>query len=173
LAKEQHKKVLGVVLVLIGLLFLFVSNNLILSWKHVWPLFPLLGGIFFLKLYTVRKKGEILFAGISLFLVGILFLLFTFNILEWTRMHSLWPTFPLVGGVAFLALASTREHPTSSLIVGIAAILFALVSFLHAGGVISGRVAEPFIRLWPLLLIIAGAVVFLKARQQENGVDPD
>ena len=88
-------------------------------------------------------------------------------------MHSLWPTLPLIFGIAFLALASTREHPTGSLIVGIAAVLFALVSYLHAGGVISDRVAEPFVRLWPLILVVAGVVVFLKAREQENGADPD
>jgi len=173
MAKEQHKKALGVVLILIGLLFLFVSNHLILGWEHVWPLFPLLGGIFFLKLHTVRKNGEIIFAGVSLFLVGVFFLLFTFNILEWNRMHALWPTLPLIAGIAFLALASTREHPTGSLIVGIAAVLFALVSYLHAGGVISERVAEPFVRLWPLILVVTGLVVFLKAREQENGADPD
>jgi hypothetical protein len=173
LAGEQHKKILGIVLVVIGLLFLLVSNNLVLGWDDIWPLFPLLGGIFSLKLYTVRKKGEILFAGVSLLLAGIFFLLFTFNILEWDKMHSLWPTLPLIGGVAFLALAGTREHPTSSVIVGIAAVLFALVSYLHAGGVISGRIAEPFVRLWPLILIAAGVVVFLKARQQESEVEPD
>jgi hypothetical protein len=173
LENEQQKKVLGVVLVLIGLLFLLVSNHLLLGWEHVWPLFPLLGGIFFLKLHAARKSGEVLFTGFALFLIGLFFLLFTFHILEWEKMHSLWPTFPLIGGIAFLALASTREHPTSSLIVGIAAVLFAFVSYLHAGGVIGERVAEPFIRLWPLVLIIAGAVVFLKASQHGNTAGPE
>ncbi len=168
MAKERQKQALGIILIVVGLLFLLVSNRLVLGWDNVWPLFPLLGGIFFLKLYSVRKEGEVLYVGTALLLIGVFFLLFTFRILDWADMESLWPTFPLIGGISFLAYASTRKHPTSPLIVGIAAILFALVSYLYTGDVISRRVAEPFVRLWPLILVITGILVFLRARGHKD-----
>ncbi len=164
----QNKQVLGVVLILIGILFLLVSNHVLLDWSDVWPLFPLLGGIFLLKLYPFRKQSEVLFAGLTFFLIGLFFLVFTFGMLSWEDMANLWPTFPLIAGISLLAVAGTRKHATGSLIVGIAAVLFALVGYLHAGGAISPRVAAPFVRMWPLILIVMGLVVYLRARQEER-----
>jgi hypothetical protein len=160
LAKEPQKQALGVVLIVVGFLFLLVSNHLILGWEDVWPLFPLLGGIFFLKLSSSRKDSEIIFIGTALLLLGVFFLCFTFG--------ALWPTFPLIGGVSLIAAALHRENSASPLVVGIVALLFALVGYLYTGGVISDRVAQPFVRLWPLLIIAIGIVVFLRARAQEE-----
>ncbi|NIM20156.1 MAG: hypothetical protein GTO51_07980 [Candidatus Latescibacteria bacterium] len=166
MARERQKQILGVILVIIGLLFLFVSNHILLGWEDVWPLFPLLGGAFFLKLYSVRKESELLFVGTAFLLIGVFFILFTFHILDWTDMGALWPTFPLIGGISFLAVFATRAHPTSPLIVGIAAVFFALVGYLYTGSVISKRAADPFVRLWPLILVVAGIVVYLRAKQE-------
>jgi hypothetical protein len=168
LAKEPHKQALGVVLIIVGFLFLLVSNHLILGWEDVWPLFPLLGGIFFLKLSAARKDSEIVFIGMALLLLGVFFLCFTFGVLDWDNMQTLWPTFPLIGGASFLAVAVTRRNSTGSFVVGIVALLLAFLGYLYTGGVISSRVAAPFVRLWPLLLIAIGVVVFLRARAQEE-----
>lgn len=168
MANEPHKQALGVVLIIVGFLFLLVSNHLILGWEDVWPLFPLLGGIFFLKLSSARKDSEIVFIGMALLLLGVFFLCFTFGVLEWDNMHTLWPTFPLIGGVSFLAVAVTRRKSSSPFVVGIVALLLAFLGYFYTGGAISSRVAEPFVRLWPLLLIVIGIVVFLRARAQEE-----
>lgn len=168
MAKEPQKQALGIVLIVVGFLFLLVSNHLIIGWEDVWPLFPLLAGIFFLKLSSARRDSEIVFIGTALLLLGVFFLCFTFGVLDWERMRTLWPTFPLIGGVSFIAAAVMRENAASPFVVGVVALLFAFVGYLYTGGVISDRVAQPFVRLWPLLLIAIGIVVFLRARAQED-----
>jgi glucose uptake protein GlcU len=168
LSKEPQKQALGVILIIVGVLFLLVSNHLILGWEDVWPLFPLLGGIFFLKLSSTRRDSEIVFIGMAMLLLGVFFLCFTFGMLDWENMQTLWPTFPLIGGASFIAVAVTRKNSASPFVVGIAALLIAFVGYLYTGGVISERVAQPFVRLWPLLLIAIGAVVFLRARAKEE-----
>ncbi|MFH1755666.1 MAG: hypothetical protein ABIA59_08175 [Candidatus Latescibacterota bacterium] len=171
MAKEPQKQALGIILIVVGFLFLLVSNHLLLGWDNVWPLFPLLAGIFFLKLSKARQDSEIVFIGMALLLLGVFCLCFTFGILGWENMQTLWPTFPLIGGVSFLAAAVTRKNSSGPFVVGIVALLFALVGYLYTGDVISGRVAEPFVRLWPLLLISIGIVVFLRARAQGEEFD--
>ncbi len=168
MAKEPQKQALGVVLIIVGFLFLLVSNHLLIGWEDVWPLFPLLAGIFFLKLSSARKDSEIVFIGTALLMLGLFFLCFTFGIIGWEKMQALWPTFPLIGGVSLIAAAAARKNSAGPFVVGIVALLFALVGYLYTGGVISDRVAQPFVRLWPLLLIAIGIVVFLRARAQEE-----
>ena len=47
---------------------------------------------------------------------------------------------------------------------------FAFVSFLAEGGLIGTRVAAPFIRFWPLVLIIAGALV-IRGHRDNGGAE--
>lgn len=170
LRPDRKRKLTGAGLIVIGLLFLLVSNNVWLGWANVWPLFPILGGMLFLRVYSRGKTPEMLFGGIATLLMGVFLLFFSLNIFPWSRMDTLWPVIPAIGGVALLAVASAHFRGTGSLITGVVFILFAFLGILHEAGVINQRVISPFIRLWPLVLVVAGVTLL---RTKPAGEDAD
>jgi hypothetical protein len=167
---DRKRKLTGVVLILIGVLFLLVSNNIWLGWANVWPLFPILGGMLFLSVYTRNKTPEMLFGGVTALLMGIFLLLFSLNIFPWSRMETLWPVIPAIGGIGLLAVTSAYHRSAGSLVAGVIFILFAFLGVLQESGVINQRVVAPFVRLWPLVLVVAGATL-LKTRSAEEDAD--
>jgi hypothetical protein len=170
LKSARKRSVIGIGLIVIGVAFLMVSNNIWLGWTDVWPLFPVLAGILLLRLYTRRRTPETLFGGIASLLMGVFLLLFTAGIFPWSRLGALWPVFPTIAGVGLLAVAVTRYHGTASLTIGAVLILLASLGFLHEGGIINERVFSPFIRLWPLVLVVAGVTLL---RTKPAGEDAD
>jgi len=157
LNSEQKRKVTGVGLIVAGVLFLLVSNNFWLGWGNVWPLFPILAGMLFLRVYATL-------------LMGVFLLFFSLGIFPWDRMESLWPVIPAIAGVSMLAMTAAHQGGTTSLILAVVIVLFAFLGFLHEGGVINERVVAPFIRLWPIVLVVAGATLL---RTRPAGEDAD
>jgi hypothetical protein len=170
LRPNRKRELTGVGLIVIGALFLLVSNNVWLGWANVWPLFPILGGMLFLRVYSRGKTPEMLFGGIATLLMGVFLLFFSLNIFPWSRMDTLWPVIPAIGGAALLAVASAHFRGTGALITGVVFILFAFLGILHEAGVINQRVISPFIRLWPLVLVVAGITLL---RTKPAGEDAD
>jgi hypothetical protein len=174
---ETKRRITGVGLIAAGTLLLLVTNHILIGWEDVWPLFPIAAGVLMLRAYRRRGNPDILFAGLLGLLLGIFLLLFSVGILEWERMAVLWPTIPLIVGGSMLASHMTRkERGTIVLEVGI--VVFALIAFLFTTERINPRVAAPFVRFWPLVLIAAGIVVLkMKAapssRDAGGRVDPD
>lgn len=166
----RKRKFTGIGLIVIGVLFLMVSNDILLGWVNVWPLFPILAGMLFLRVYARGKTPEMLFGGISALLMGVFLLFFSLGIFTWSRMEVLWPVMPAIAGIGLLAVAATHHGTTASLIIGVVVILFAFLGFLREGGVINERVVSPFIRLWPLVLVVAGITML---RTRPKGEDPD
>ena len=159
----------GAGLIVIGALFLLVSNNIWLGWGNVWPLFPILAGMLFLRVYAGSKSPEMLFGGVATLLMGVFLLLFSLNIFPWSRMDVLWPVIPGIAGAALLGVAA-HQRGTGSLMTGVIVILFAFLGLLHVTGVIDQRVIAPFVRLWPLVLVAAGIVLL---RTRPAGEDAD
>lgn len=170
LNSDNKRKVTGIGLIVIGVLFLLVSNNIWLGWGNVWPLFPILAGMMFLRVYKRNRTPEILFGGVATLLMGVFMLFFSLGIFPWTRMESMWPVIPAIAGISLLAMATAHFRSTASLIMAVVIILFAFLGFLHEGGVINQRVVAPFIRLWPLVLVVAGATLL---RTRPAGEDSD
>ncbi|MGD8413102.1 MAG: hypothetical protein PVF33_02650 [Candidatus Latescibacterota bacterium] len=166
---DRKRQVTGAGLVVIGVLFLLVSNNLLLGWGNVWPLFPILIGMLLLRVYTRSRSPEMLFGGVATLLMGVFLLFFSLNIFPWSRMDALWPVIPGIAGAALLGVAA-HQRGTGPLISGVVVILFAFLGLLHEAGVIDQRVIAPFIRLWPLVLIVAG-VVLLRTRPAAEDAD--
>jgi hypothetical protein len=96
----------------------------------------------------------------------VFFFIFSTGILPWRALTEFWPFFPLIAGIGFLALAGTGERTTSSLVLGIAAVLVAVLGFWTVQGRGGDRVLAPLIRLWPAVIILAGALVFHRARRE-------
>lgn len=170
LGVQRRRKIIGIALIVVGILFLMVANNVLLGWENVWPLFAVFAGILFFKVYAAKKTPDMLFGGITAFCLGVLFFFFSMGALPWSEMGSLWPFIPLIAGVALLAVAVTQRHGTGSLLSGVGLLLFAALGFLHNTGFIDERVASPFVRFWPVVLIVAG-IILIKARHNEEVPD--
>lgn len=167
LGNKRRRKIVGIGLIVVGILFLLVANDLLFGWGDVWPLFAVIAGILFFRVYAVNKSSEMLFGGITSFFLGVFLFFFSSGALPWSRMETLWPFIPLIAGVALLAVSMTRRHGTGSLVAGVGILLFAVLGFLYNTGVIDERVASPFVRFWPLVLVVAG-IILIKIRGKEG-----
>jgi hypothetical protein len=141
---------------LIGLGIVFVLA-LWLGWDKIWPVFLILGGVAFLAGYAVtgfRESGYV-FVGTAAILVGLFFFGFTFGYWQWADMSRLWPVFPIIGGIAFVALfVAERGKDAGTLGVGCAAFVVGIVGL----AVTFGFVGTEIVKLWPLLLVILGII---------------
>ena len=168
---ERKRKLTGIGLIVVGALFLFVTNGILIGWRHIWPLFPVAGGVLLLRSWTTRHEANHLFAGLVSVILGAFLLLFSVGILDWTQMARLWPTIPIVVGGSMLAGNMVRED-RGSMMLEIGLVLFGVVAFLFTTEKISPRVAGPFIRFWPLVLIVAGVVILKRHPGPVAGGDP-
>ncbi len=165
--RSKHRELLGLFIAILGALFLLVSNSLLwFGWVEIWPVLPFLVGVFWLRMYTVRKKPRQMFLGMFLALFGIFFFLFSSGILPWASMTTLWPLIRMIVGVSLLAVSGVIHPAHSTLLTGLVFTLFAVVSLLIVTEVIGGRISQPLIRLWPLVLMGAGALIYLRARRE-------
>ena len=152
--------VTGVLLVLLGGLWLigqFVGRWVVADF---WPFFLILGGLIFYAFFFMRSERPagyegMLFPGTYLIIIGLLFLLM--NLIGWQNMRYAWPTF--VFGVA-LSLAAMYlfgqqgvEQKRAELLsaVKILAIISAVLYLVAIGG----------IYLWPVALIIVGLAIII------------
>jgi len=163
---------MGIGLIAVGLLFLMVSNHILLGWEHVWPLFLLVGGVFFLRVYRKRRTSEVLLAGVSSVLLGAFLFLFSTGMLDWDRMAVIWPTIPLIAGLSLVITALVTHTGGPSLVIGATTVLFAALMFFLESDAVSTRIATPVIRFWPLVLILAGAIM-LRLKPKDAPVDED
>jgi hypothetical protein len=163
---KRNSEILGIFLAVLGVLFLLVNNRLVwFGWDALWPTIPLVIGVFVLRDYHARRSPGQLFRGSILTLFGVFFFLFSSGILSWSSMNSLWPTIPLIIGISLLILsAANAEAPP--VIFGVVLVAFAIVSYLAAGEVIERRISEPFVRVWPLALVGAGVLIYLRGKRE-------
>ena len=169
---RKHRAI-AIALIALGVLFLMVSNGILLGWVHIWPIFPIGAGMLFLRAWSYRGRRAdkwYLFTGSTLSLLGLFLLLFSTGILDWAQMDKLWPVFPLIAGVGFLAESAVSPNGTPSLITGSAIIIFTLVAFFVETEFVNPRVASPFVRFWPLFLILAGVVLW-KTKPKHHATD--
>lgn len=108
LAKRRQARGLfwGAALMLVGAWFLLERLGFNMPrMDELWPVFPLLFGLAFLTFFFTRTDPDpgIVWPGTSGLLVGIFFLLFTFEVFDWEDMSELWPVFPLIAGTSFFA----------------------------------------------------------------------
>lgn len=162
---DRKRKVTGVGLIVVGVLFLLVTNGIFIGWRHIWPLFPVAAGVLMLRSWSGRRNANHLFGGLVAVILGAFLLLFSVGILDWTTMETAWPFIPIVVGGSLLASHIARND-RSSMMLEIGIVLFGVVAFLFTTEQISPRVAAPFVRFWPLVLIGAGAVMMRKRPEE-------
>jgi hypothetical protein len=141
---------------LIGLGIVFVLG-LWIGWESIWPIFVLAGGVASLVGYAVGgfRESGLVFLGVGAILVGLFFFGFSLGYWAWSDMAWLWPIFPIIGGIAFVALFfADRGKDVGTLGVGCAAFLVGIAGL----AVYLGFVGSEIVRLWPLLLVLLGVV---------------
>lgn len=144
----------GISLIALGIAFITAQW---LGWDRIWPLFPVLGGLGLLVSYVLTgfKDEGLVFLGVLALFVGLFFFGFTLGFWEWDQMRDLWPVFPLIGGVAFIALfLAQRARDVGSLGVGLAAMIVGVAGLAFTYGFVSGDIW----RYWPVLLILMGVL---------------
>lgn len=161
---KNSSSLAGVMLVVLGLLLLAVTQGAFaLNWSSIWPVFPMLAGLALLGLSfsseTPAVRSSMVFSGMIPVLVGIFFFTITLGIFSWRDMASLWPVFPLIVGIAFLAgyLAGNRMQ-NAYLVPGAGLVIIAVtfLTILQVGGSYSAMA-----RLWPVFLIMAGVLLLI------------
>lgn len=135
------------------------------GWEALWPVFPLAGGLASLGNYVFGKQRDPdqVFFGVAAALVGLAFFFITLGPLEYEDLRTWWPVFVLIGSVAFMAqwiAARFRDW---------GALFMAFVTFVVGGASLAITLQllgpEPralLPRLWPVLLILGGAMLFLR-----------
>jgi hypothetical protein len=167
----------ALVFILIGLFFLLNNVGIFdgLDWSvgQIWPGVILLAGLFFLYQFlfgAVRDPG-LVFVGTAATLLGLHFFLYTLNVelpfefenlrgpIDWDDSAYLWPAYPLIGGIAFI-LMSLSSRDRNEFGVGLAALAVALIAFPFTLG--NAGQLEDLVKLWPVVLILAGGWMLLK-----------
>lgn len=166
---QRNRVLIGSWLVVWGVLLLLVSNRVLLGWEHIWPAILIVSGVVMLRVFQDRLNFGVVFAATWAILLGAFLTLFSLGVIDWGRMGTLWPAIPLVIGIALFAGGKVMAS-TGGIVVGALVILMSATSFLYQYGIISERVAAPFIRFWPLVLVLAGFVLMKRsARLLEQG----
>jgi len=160
----------GAILVLLGLYFLAVQLNIRLpaiAFSQLWPAFIILSGLSVLGEYAFgeRRDAGRLFPGVLLLLVGAFFFFFTLHLplpfppfqdgVTWADMRLLWPVFILIVGLAFLAQWLARPGNHGARNVSLVTLLVGLIALAVNFSV--NDLFRQVVRLWPLLLVAAGA----------------
>ena len=151
----------GLIIIAIGVWFLMSSLGVNLpNIGNLWPVFPTLGGFAFLAAYLFgnEKDSGFLIPGVGGFLTGLFFFLFTFGIYEWGEMSRLWPVFPLIGGIAFLAMFMA-ERDGGLLVPAFGGIGVGIVGLLFT---MTGLSLAWLSTYWPVILIILGIIVLVQ-----------
>jgi len=154
-------------LILLGVYFLLNELGIdIPGWDTIWPIFPLVGGLAFLGSYIFgqrRDPGQV-FVGTAATLVGLVFFFITLGPLEYRDLGTWWPVFVLIGGVAFLAQwAAARFRDWGALFLALVALVVGGVGLATTLQLLGPQTSELLPRLWPVLLILVGLMVLLRA----------
>ncbi len=148
----------GLIIIAIGVWFLMSSLGINLpNIGNLWPVFPTLGGLVFLGAYVFGKEKDagFMIPGVGGFLVGLFFFLFTFGVYEWGEMSRLWPVFPLIGGIAFLAMYLV-ERDGGLLVPAFGGIGVGVVGLLFT---MTGLSLAWLGTYWPVILIVVGLFI--------------
>jgi hypothetical protein len=151
--------IIGLGLVILGLLFLLENFGYIeFNFGDIWPVFVVLGGVgFWLGFLKDRKNFGLVMPGTILIAYGLLF--WYCSVQGWYYMQDLWPVFLLGPGIGFFLMYFLGERERGLLVPG---------SILSGLGILFLFRYSMYLRYWPVLLIIFGAVLIFRHLIQEK-----
>ena len=155
----------GLVLIALGIWFFLSTLGVRLpDVGNFWPIFPTLAGLAFIVAYARQRDAGLLIPGVGAFLIGLFFFLFTLGSFEWSQMGQLWPVFPLIGGLAFLA-AYLSERDAGLLIPAVGGVGVGVIGLFFT---LSGLSLAWLGTFWPVILILVGIFVLAQNLMGRN-----
>lgn len=156
----------GLFLIIFGLWLLARNANLPLPGiDELWPAFPLLGGLALVVQFFLngRRDEGLVFLGVAAALTGAFFFAFTLGPLAWESLSRWWPVFVLIAAAAFFAQWLARPREWGLLIPTGLALIVGGVALGATTRVISADLVDQLVKLWPVLLILAGIVILARS----------
>ena len=142
-------------------------------WSALWPLFPFMFGFAFLVTYVTSEEKDpgLVWPGTFGMLIGAFFFLFSLDIVEWDQMSELWPAFPLIVGLSFVATwFAGRCRKLQLLVPATINIAVGVVGLGFTLGLIDRRTLNT---LWPLALVAIGLFMIARSlRPRRPSVPP-
>lgn len=157
----QRKQTIGLGILLIALGAWALLSALEVPWARLNQLWPviliLLGGM---SLYGAlarhpRDSGGVWFGTVTV-LCGGFFLAITAGPFEWRDLNHLWPVFPAVMGLAWLAAWVVNVREVSNMVMGLIGLGIGALGFAYTMGRIGAERAGQISQWWPLILILIG-----------------
>lgn len=175
--KERPSLGIAIILIAVGSFFLLrelgVFGERVLDLEELWPgILVLAGAAFLLQFFLggTRDPGFV-FVGTAALLLGLFFFLFTLNVdvssqvgelrgpISWDDMEYLWPVFPMIGGIALVAM-SILSRETDAFWVGAVAVVVGGIALAFTLGLADGT--DKVVKFWPVLLILLGGGILLR-----------
>lgn len=165
MAEREKSFIPGIVLIIIGTVFLFNELNIFyFRWRHLYPLLMLGGSaLFFTSMFTKKEKGAIFPASVLLIL-GLFFFMRNFDIFSldyyFYYIEDFWPIFLVALGSGFVALFFVRSEDWGVLIPGSILLFLGVIFFLRNTGLIYW---QDFADYWPVVLIVIGLSIVVRS----------
>lgn len=153
----------GIILIIIGISYLLSELHIVRS-NMIWPMFILAPGLGFLALYissnNKRASSGLIIPGIVTTLIGLFFFYLIFA--GWDKMEFLWPIFPFIVGISFFLyfFGNGRQESERGILIP--------ATVLVTVGILFPIIARFRYRLWPLILIVVGAMMLISGRNSSK-----
>lgn len=155
--QARSNQALGLLLMLIGAFFLALNLGwLSLSQSGIWPFFIIAPGLLLMVLAISTSARNSILPGVILTGVGLFFLLRQWGLLPWS-MDLLWPVFPGIVGIAFIATYQVAGRDKGLLLPAFILLTIALVFLAINFNLLNRR----YLEFWPVLLILAGVYLLI------------
>jgi hypothetical protein len=176
--EERPAVGIAIVLVAVGVFFLLSNLGVFQGYDvnpgDLWPGLLVLGGLAFWLQFLLGGAHDpgLVFVGTAALLLGAFFFLITLNVrvpfenarlgarFDWGDNEYLWPVYPLVGGIAFILLG-LLDRDWGAFGLGVVAAVVGAVSLPFTLGILEDT--EKLAQYWPLLLVLIGVLVLLRA----------
>ena len=157
--EKSHQSIIpGALLILIGTVLLCYEFNWIpLDWYQLYPIGMICIGLILVIWGIMKRTGNGLFWGIVVLGAGIFFALRNYDFIRYYSIHTMWPVFAIILGIAFLSLFILNRNDWGVLIPAVFLLFFGSNYFLEYFDY--WRLQEFFHTYWPISLIVAGIIV--------------